>query len=113
LLELKVEHKKDIALVKVSGKLFQEEATRLEEAISREIAGGRSKIIIDMTYLNFISSDGLSMLLEIRLRLQRKDGFIRLVCPPELIYEVFQRTKLNKIFQIFETFDQAVDGDPS
>jgi len=103
-----VEYRDDATIITLTGKLAQEEAIALESKVTEEIAAGHTKIVIDLNALNFISSDGLSSLLEIRLRLQHKEGYIRLVCPSELVYQVFHRTKLNKIFQIYDSFEQAV-----
>lgn len=113
-MSITVEKLGEIVRVILAGKLLQEEAEQLEEKIEAEIARGNVRIVIDMSGLDFISSDGLSALLELRLRLQHAEGYIRLVCPPELILQVFQRTKLTKIFQIYPNLENAlVGGDPA
>jgi len=113
-MSITVETLENIVRVKLAGKLLQEEAEQLEQRIQEEIEKGNVRIVIDMSGLDFISSDGLSALLEIRLRLQHEEGYIRLVCPPELILQVFQRTKLTKIFQIYPNLEKALaGGDPA
>jgi len=112
-MSIDVEKRDGIVQVKLAGKLLQEEAEALENLIGKQIDDENVRIVIDLSGLDFISSDGLSALLEIRMRLQHEDGFIRLVCPPELVLQVFQRTRLTKIFQIYPDLDTAVTGGDS
>jgi anti-sigma B factor antagonist len=68
----------------------------------------KPKILISFDNVDHLSSAALGTLITINNRIKSKDGQLRLANIDPQIYEVFVITKLNKLFQIHDTAQQAL-----
>lgn len=68
------------------------------------------RILINFTDVEHLSSAALGTLITINNRLRQKDGQLRLCTIDPQIHEVFKITKLDKLFQIHETVDEATSS---
>ena len=66
------------------------------------------KVLISFTNVDHLSSAALGTLITINNKIRGRDGQLRLAEIDPQIYEVFVITKLNKLFQIFDTSEQAI-----
>ena len=66
------------------------------------------KVLISFTNVDHLSSAALGTLITINNKIRGRDGQLRLAEIDPQIYEVFVITKLNKLFQIFDTSEQAL-----
>ena len=66
------------------------------------------KLLISFSNVDHLSSAALGTLITINNKIRAKDGQLRLANIDAQIYEVFVITKLNKLFQIHETAEQAL-----
>ena len=66
------------------------------------------RVLISFTNVDHLSSAALGTLITINNKISGKDGQLRLAEIDPQIYEVFVITKLNKLFQIFDTSEQAL-----
>jgi len=82
---------------------------QIGEEISRIIdVQPQPKVLISFNNVDHLSSAALGTLITINNKIRSKDGQLRLANIDQQIYEVFVITKLNKLFQIHETVDQAM-----
>ena len=68
------------------------------------------RLVLDFSHVSHMSSSALGMLITLHKRIREKGGLLRLCCVQPAIYEVFVITRLNEIFQIFGSRDEAVEG---
>jgi anti-sigma B factor antagonist len=66
------------------------------------------KLLINFDHVEHLSSAALGTLITINNKVRQKDGQLRLANIQDQIYEVFVITKLNKLFQIHQTTDEAL-----
>ncbi|MHC4219050.1 MAG: STAS domain-containing protein [Planctomycetota bacterium] len=66
------------------------------------------KLLISFQNVDHLSSAALGTLITINNRIRGKEGQLRLAEIDPQIYEVFVITKLNKLFQIYDSADQAL-----
>lgn len=66
------------------------------------------RLLISFANVDHLSSAALGRLIKIRNEVQSKGGQLRLANIDPQIYEVFVITRLNKLFSIHETTDQAL-----
>ncbi|MCR9217274.1 MAG: STAS domain-containing protein [Phycisphaerales bacterium] len=84
---------------------------RIGEEISEIIDGdARPKLLISFSNVDHLSSAALGTLITIHNRLKQKGGQLRLANIDPQIYEVFMITKLNKLFDIHESRDEAMES---
>ena len=66
------------------------------------------KLLLDFGSVDHLSSAALGMLINANKRIREKNGQLRLANIKPQIYEVFVITKLNKLFKILPTRDEAL-----
>jgi anti-sigma B factor antagonist len=65
------------------------------------------RLLISFANVDHLSSAALGTLINIHNRIKNKGGQLRLTQIDPQIYEVFVITKLNKLFQIYDTVEDA------
>jgi anti-sigma B factor antagonist len=68
------------------------------------------RMLISFENVDHLSSAALGTLITINNKIRGKDGQLRLANIDPQIYEVFVITKLNKLFQIHDSFEQAMES---
>ena len=82
---------------------------QIGDEISRLIdSQTQPKVLISFENVDHLSSAALGTLITINNKIRGKDGQLRLADIDPQIYEVFVITKLNKLFQIHDSADQAL-----
>jgi len=82
---------------------------QIGEEISKLIdAQTNPRVLISFSNVDHLSSAALGTLITINNKIRSKDGQLRLANIDPQIYEIFVITKLNKLFQIHETADEAL-----
>jgi len=71
---------------------------------------GRKKIVLDFGNVEYLSSAALGKLITMEKKVKAAKGSMRLCNIRPDIYEVFVITRLNKLFDIRETQEQALEG---
>lgn len=70
----------------------------------------RPKLILSFGSVDHLSSAALGTLITLNNKVKLKDGQLRLSDINPQIYEVFQITRLNKLFKIFPGVKEALDS---
>tara|TARA_R110000744_G_scaffold120223_3_gene224032 strand:- start:444 stop:797 length:354 start_codon:yes stop_codon:yes gene_type:complete len=84
------------------------------QAISDEISGlievdDTPQILINFANVDHLSSAALGALITINNKTKEKSGTLRLANIDPQIYEVFVITRLNKLFNIHDTLNEAME----
>jgi anti-sigma B factor antagonist len=85
------------------------------QAIGDEISGlidqaDTPKLLISFSNVDHLSSAALGTLITINNRVREKGGQLRLANIDAQIYEVFVITRLNKLFEIHQSTDEALQS---
>ena len=70
----------------------------------------RINLILDFCNVQFLSSAVLGLLMRISKKVYEKEGQLKLCNISPRIYEIFKITRLNKIFDICEDVDSAIES---
>jgi anti-sigma B factor antagonist len=70
----------------------------------------RTKIILDISNVEYLSSAALGKLITMDKKVKGAKGKLRLCSIRPDIYEVFAITKLNKLFDIYDNQEKALEG---
>ena len=71
-------------------------------------ASAKPKLLISFANVDHLSSAALGTLITISNKIKAKSGQLRLAHIDPQIYEVFVITKLNKLFEIHDTAEDAI-----
>ncbi len=99
-----------ITIAAFEGNLDTNTAPDAEERLGELLEKGVTKILVDFTTLDYISSAGLRVLLVTTKRLGGAGGSMRLCGLNETVDEVFEISGFSTIFSVFGTRDEALDG---
>lgn len=107
---LRVKKQDQITVVEFVDRNILDEANI--QAIGEEIgslvdAEPKPKLLISFANVDHLSSAALGALITINNKVRGKSGQLRLANIDPQIYEVFVITRLNKLFQIHETAEEA------
>ncbi len=99
-----------ITIAAFEGNLDTNTAPDAEERLGELLGKGVTKILVDFTTLNYISSAGLRVLLVTTKRLGGTGGSMRICGLNETVDEVFEISGFSTIFSVFGTRGEALDG---
>jgi anti-sigma B factor antagonist len=108
-MELTTEQLKRCDLIRVVGRVDSQAAPQLAEALNTITEAGRFKIVFDMSDMDFISSAGLRVLIDVQKTCKRWNrGQLTLAAVPQRIYETLDLTGFVPLFNIFDDVLHAV-----
>ncbi len=91
-------------------KATMEQAKEFKTILNEHIDQGQLSFVIDLKMCEFIDSTFLSTLILSLKRTSAMGGDIKLVLPNNDIYSMFDSTGMFKVFQIYESVQDAVDS---
>ena len=95
-------------IIRVDGEIHVTTAPEFAHGLTQAIEGGRTHIVLDMSGVEFIDSTGLSVLLNGLRLVNQKRGRLALVCANPTVLRLFQITKLDGTFEIFDDRATAI-----
>jgi anti-anti-sigma factor len=95
-------------VLKVSGRLDAENANEFDKACDVWISQGAKHLIADLADLQYVSSMGLRSFLAAAQKLKSASGSLILCGLKGLPRQVFEMTRLDSLFPIYETAEQAL-----
>ena len=103
-LEHRTEHGIDI--VKLPDRLMMADANEARTRFKDIIQSGQGKLILDLRATHFMDSSGLAVLVSALQAARKRDGDIYLFGMSNTVRALFELTRLQTVFKIFD--DEAV-----
>jgi len=75
----------------------------------RPIISSHSKIVLDMSQIRFVDSAGLGALLSLMRGLASQNGQLRLVGLQDEVLTMFRQIRMNMVFEIYDSVQQATE----
>ncbi len=94
----------------VSGEVDVATAPSMREQLIALITAGDTRLIVDLSPVDFLDSTGLGVLVGALKRIRLAEGELSLVVPQERIAKLFDITGLSQVFTITATRDAALAG---
>jgi len=107
-IETSLRHLDGIPVLDVIGEIDIYTTPQFKEAVSAAIDENRPAIIINMTQVTYMDSSGFGTLLSATKRLRPLDGALYLTGCNDSIQRMLQITRLNTIFGVYGTEDEAL-----
>ena len=98
------------AILTVSGEIDIATAPSLRERLHSLLAEGKRQIVVDLDDVGFLDSTALGVLVGVLKRARSEDGEVRIVCTQPRVRKVFEITRLDSAFDLFDSVDEAVRG---
>jgi anti-sigma B factor antagonist len=99
-----------VTVVRVDGQLIVGNRQELKDLVNQALDAGNRKILIDFSRTGYIDSSGLGALVALSKRAREVGGELRLSGLNEDLRSLFELTKLDTLFAIADTPEQALTG---
>jgi anti-sigma B factor antagonist len=97
-----------VTVIQVEGQLIVGNRQELKDLVGAALDHGDRRILIDFSQTGYIDSSGLGALVSISKRVRESGGELRLSGLNEDLRSLFELTKLDTLFAIAETPQQAL-----
>ena len=111
-MNLKVETRnarEGVAVVVLGGEVDVYTSPRLKQEVLDLLNGGTSKLVVDLSGVEYLDSTGLGVLIGGLKRARERDGDLKLICDNVRILRIFEITGLTKIFDIYRSEAEALE----
>ncbi|HEV8264166.1 MAG TPA: STAS domain-containing protein [Gemmatimonadales bacterium] len=100
--------KSGVVVVGVDGQLIVGNRQELKQKVLDALDGGAKRFVIDFTKTGYIDSSGLGVLVSLSKKIREQGGELRLAGLNEDLQTLFELTKLDTLFAITKTADEAL-----
>jgi len=109
-MNINTENVGSVAVVRIEGKLDTNTSPEAEEHLDGLLKKGVSKVLVDCEKVDYISSNGLRILLTTVKQLSAVGGSLRICSSNETVQEVFEISGFRRILSFFDTEPEARKG---
>lgn len=99
-----------VVVIGVDGQLIVSNRHELKERVAEAVDFGARKVLVDFTATGYIDSSGLGALVSLAKKLREAGGELRLAGLNEDLRTLFELTKLDTLFDISASADEALRG---
>jgi anti-sigma B factor antagonist len=100
----------DITVLNVEGQLIVGNRQELKQKVLEELENGERKFLIDFDRTGYIDSSGLGVLVSLSKKIREQGGELRLANLNDDLRTLFELTKLDTLFQISSSRDEALSS---
>ncbi len=104
-MEVKVSQVMEIAVFQVSGEINISTSGDLKKHFEKNAS---KKVVVDLEKVTYIDSSGLATLVEMLKKTRSQSGALGLSGMSEKVKSLFEITKLDKLFSILPTQEEAI-----
>ncbi|HWP36111.1 MAG TPA: STAS domain-containing protein [Gemmatimonadales bacterium] len=97
-----------VVVIGVDGQLIVGNRHELKQKVTEALDAGERKVLVDFTNTGYIDSSGLGALVSLSKKLRDAGGELRLAGLNEDLRTLFELTKLDTLFNIGDTTEQAL-----
>lgn len=107
--DIAIAQEQGCSIFHLKGRLMdQQQADRLMAALDEEIGKGNHSVVLDMSDLAYMNSTGLNILINVLTRSRNAGGDTVIAGVSTSVKQLFLVTKLDSVFTITNTVDEAV-----
>jgi anti-sigma B factor antagonist len=108
-MSISTHEKNGVVILEPEGKIMGgPEATELRNRLYELISTDNKKVVIDLGHVEWMNSTGLGILISGMTSLRNNEGELKLSNISEKVANLFEITKLNNVFDSYDSADDAV-----
>jgi anti-sigma B factor antagonist len=97
----------DIAVIHTEGRLNMVSAPKLRQAVTDVIGAGRSRIVVDLSGVEFMDSSGLGALIGCLKTARQAGGDLRIAAPTKQVVMVLKLSNLDRVLTAYDSPAEA------
>lgn len=99
-----------VVVLGVDGQLIVGNRHELKQKILEAVESGERKLLVDFSNTGYIDSSGLGVLVSLAKKLREEGGEMRLAALNPDLRTLFELTKLDTLFNITDSLDDALSS---
>ncbi len=111
MMKIAVKETGDILVVSPDSSILQENVPLLRSRLQKLVEeDGWKWVVLDMSNANYLSSVGVSVIVETKRRTGEKGGDTVLACVNHLIHQLLDMTNVLRRVEVYPTVEEAIEG---
>ena len=107
-MDVVVEEKGDIIVMRVKGRLDAASSPQLEQTINSIIDGGHFKLVLNFSDVEYLSSAGMRLMLAISKKLQNLEGKVVACSLSDDVMEVIKMAGFNQVIEFYPNEQESL-----
>jgi anti-sigma B factor antagonist len=109
-MKIKSEEQNGIKIFKLYGDIDISTSPDVKKSFDKALSRDNNKVIINLENVGYVDSSGLATLVEIYKSLRVHTGKLKLTNLSDKVKGLFEITKLDKLFDIVPSEEEAING---
>ena len=106
-MDIQISKQDNVVIVAVAGDIDAQSVIQLDNHLNELVSKGEHDFVIDLSAVPFMDSSGLATLVKLFKRIRIGHGNVRLAGLRPEILKIFQITRLDRVFDIFDDQTEA------
>jgi anti-anti-sigma factor len=98
----------NLTIITLKGNLDLSTSKQVDEEVLPVMETGESDFILDVSDLEYLSSIGMMSLTKYQLLLTKRKRFLKLIKPPDSVYNAMAILGFAKRFEIYDSIEEAI-----
>ena len=107
-MDIRAEQLEEIVVISIEGDIDALTADEASVFLRAQLDGGREQLVVDLSQVNFMSSSGIRLLLEILKKSREQGGDLRLAAAPAGVTRTLEITGLTRVLKAYPSVEEAV-----
>jgi anti-sigma B factor antagonist/stage II sporulation protein AA (anti-sigma F factor antagonist) len=107
-MEIKIQEENGVTIIEIEGRMDASNAAIADAEINKALEGGQSRLLFDLTELEYLSSGGLRVILGAAKEMRRREGKVALAALKEYVYEIFEISGFTAMIPIKDTIEEGM-----
>ena len=107
-MDISIKYQKENVILRVSGSILGEDRIQLSDKIQELVDNGGKNVVLNLQDVDLMDSVGLGMLVALRASLMRREVKLLLSNVDRSVRSLLLITKLNNVFDLYDTEDEAL-----
>ena len=107
MLDVKTKSEDSVTIIEVDGEVDLYSSPDLRKALLEMTKDHNKAILVDLAKVKYMDSSGVATLVEALQQVGKYDGKLKLVNLREAVKNVFELSRLDKVFDIYESIEDA------
>jgi len=109
-MQINFEDKSGVSVCKVTGDIDINSSPDMKKSFEKVFKEKKDKVVIDLGEVGYVDSSGLATMVEIFKNMRLYNGKLKLVGLSDKVMGLFEITKLDRLFDISQTAEQAINS---
>lgn len=107
MLDIKTKSADSITIIEIDGEVDLYSSPDLRKTLLEMTKAKTKAILVDLKNVKYMDSSGVATLVEALQQVGKYNGKLKLVNPRDAVKDVFELSRLDKVFDVYESINDA------